>query len=137
MIEGCSGPASFPRSPEWRADSCAPSPRSARNDRAHCMKIRIAILAALGLALVLYLVKFVGLSAVLASAVQVGWGGFALLCAYSLSLFVLLGTAWWVLLPDSIGRGLWLFVRARMVRDAAAEVLPLSQLGGIVFGVRA
>ena len=28
-------------------------------------------------------------------------------------------------------------MRARLVRDSAAEVLPLSQLGGIAFGVRA
>ena len=31
----------------------------------------------------------------------------------------------------------WVFVWARMVRDAATEVLPFSQLGGIVFGARA
>jgi len=38
-------------------------------------------------------------------------------------------------LPES--QGLWVFVRARMVRDAAADVLPFSQLGGIVLGARA
>jgi len=101
------------------------------------MKIRIAVLAALGLALALYLVNFVGLGTVLAAAVAVGWGGFALLCVYSLGLFVVLGMAWWVLLPDFTRRDLWLFVRSRMVRDAASEVLPFSQLGGIVLGVRA
>jgi glycosyltransferase 2 family protein len=38
--------------------------------------------------------------------------------------------------PRSAG-GAWVFVRARMVRDSVAEVLPLSQLGGIALGVRA
>ena len=41
------------------------------------------------------------------------------------------------MLPDSSRAGLWVFVRARMVRDSAAEVLPFSQLGGLVLGARA
>lgn len=102
------------------------------------MKIRLVVLAILGVALTLYLIHFVGLGAVLAAAVAVGWGGFALLCAYSLGTFLILGLAWWVLLPDRPGRGnLWLFVRARMVRDSAAEVLPFSQFGGMALGARA
>jgi glycosyltransferase 2 family protein len=100
-------------------------------------RVRILILAALGLALGCYLVKYVGWRGVLAAVVTVGWGGFALLCACALGLFVLLGVAWRVLLPAGAACGTWVFVRARMVRDSAAEVLPLSQLGGIAFGVRA
>jgi glycosyltransferase 2 family protein len=101
------------------------------------MKSRIVIIAALGFVLALYLVMYVGLGAVLAAAVAVGWGGFAILCLYGLGLFVLLGAAWHVLIPDSSLAGLKIFVWARMVRDAAAEVLPFSQLGGIVLGARA
>ena len=101
------------------------------------MKLRIAIIAALGLALALYLVKYVGLGAVFAAAVAVGWGGFAILCLYALGLFLLLGTAWYVLLPASSRTRLPVFIWARMVRDAASEVLPFSQLGGMVLGARA
>ena len=100
------------------------------------MKFRIVIIAALGFALALYLVMYIGLGAVLSAAIAVGWGGFAILCLYALALFVLLGAAWHVLIPDS-ARGMKIFVWARMVRDAAAEVLPFSQLGGIVLGARA
>ena len=100
------------------------------------MKFRIVIIAALGFALALYLVMYIGLGAVLSAAIAVGWGGFAILCLYALALFVLLGAAWHVLIPDSAG-GMKIFVWARMVRDAAAEVLPFSQLGGIVLGARA
>ena len=64
------------------------------------MKFRLVIIAALGLALALYLVMYVGLSAVFAAAMSVGWGGFAILCLYALVLFPLLGAAWYVLLPD-------------------------------------
>src|SRR3981081_3687118 len=101
------------------------------------MKLRILIIAALGLALALYLVTYVGMGAVLSAAVTVGWSGLAILWLYALGLFLILGTAWYVLPPDSSAKGLWVFVWARMVRDAAAEVLPFSQLGGIVLGARA
>jgi putative membrane protein len=101
------------------------------------MKFRIVIIAALGFALALYLVMYVGLGAVFSAAVAVGWGGFAILCLYGLALFLLLGAAWHVLLPGSLFAALKVFVWARMVRDAAAEVLPFSQLGGIVLGARA
>lgn len=93
--------------------------------------------AALGLALVVYLVLSTGWRAVLSSAAAVGFGGFAVICLCALGLFGLLGAAWSVLWPLSTGSGVWVFVRARMVRDCAAEVLPFSQFGGIALGVRA
>src|SRR5258708_9906962 len=101
------------------------------------MKVRIVVIAALGAALALYLVAFVGIGAVFSAAVAVGGSGFAILCLYTVALFLVLGMAWHVLLPDSRRQGFWVFVGARMVRDAATEVLPFSQLGGIVFGARA
>ena len=99
------------------------------------MKIRVLLVAALGLCLAAYLVLHVGFAAVLAAAAEVGWAGFALLCLYALALFPLLGAAWRVLLPGA-GAGVWVFVWARLVREAASDVLPFSQVGGIVFGAR-
>jgi putative membrane protein len=101
------------------------------------MKLRIVIIAALGAALAVYLIAFVGIGAVFSAAIALGWGGFAILCLYGLALFPILGTAWYVLLPDPRDRSWWVFVAARMVRDAATEVLPFAQLGGIVIGARA
>jgi putative membrane protein len=101
------------------------------------VKLRLAIIAALGVALALYLVMYVGIGAIFSAAVRVGWSGFAILCLYALGVFLLLGAAWYVLLPDSSPAGPWVFIWARMVRDAAAEVLPFSQLGGIALGARA
>src|SRR6266404_5734401 len=86
------------------------------------MKLRILIIAALGLALALYLVTYVGMGAVLSAAVTVGWSGFAILCLYALGLFLILGTAWYVLPPDPSATGLWVFVWARMVRDAPSTI---------------
>lgn len=101
------------------------------------MRFRLVIVAGLGLALVFYLLLHAGLGSVLAAAVQVGWGGFALLCLYALALLALLGAAWHALMPAAQGNRLWVFVWARMVRDGATDVLPFSQLGGIVLGARA
>jgi glycosyltransferase 2 family protein len=66
-----------------------------------------------------------------------GWGGFAIFCACGLGLFPLLGFACYLLLPASWPIRWWVFVWTRMVRDAATELLPFSQLGGLVLGVRA
>jgi glycosyltransferase 2 family protein len=100
------------------------------------VKLRVLILAAFGLAFTLYLFMYIGPDAVFSAAVGVGWGGFAILCVYALGLFLILGAAWHVLLPGA-AKKLGVFVAARMVRDAATEVLPFSQLGGIVLGARA
>jgi putative membrane protein len=101
------------------------------------MKLRFAILAAMGVALALYLVRYVGWHAVLSAAGAIGWTGFALFCLGALGLFVVLGAAWQVLMPAALAPRLRVLIGARLVRDAAAEVLPLSQLGGIALGVRA
>ena len=68
---------------------------------------------------------------------RVGWGGFALIIAWQLLIFVVLGIAWDVLTQRGPNRTLWVFVFGRMVRDSAANCLPFSQLGGFVFGARA
>ncbi|MEA3162016.1 MAG: hypothetical protein QOD95_3564 [Gammaproteobacteria bacterium] len=101
------------------------------------MKLRVVIVALLGLALAIYLVAYTGMGAVFSAAAAVGLGGFGLLCLYALALFVVLGCAWHVLLPESSLANLRVFLWARMVRDAATDVLPFSQLGGIVLGARA
>ena len=101
------------------------------------IRIRIVVIAALGLALALYLVAYVGLRAVFSAAAALGWSGFAVLCLYGLTLFPLLGLAGFVVLPSNTAVRWRVFVWTRMVRDAATDVLPFSQLGGIVLSTRA
>jgi len=101
------------------------------------MKLRLAILATVGVALTLYLVRYVGWHAVLAAVGALGFVGFGVFSLCGLLVFVLLGAAWQVLLQGPDTPPLALLIRARLVRDAGAEVLPLSQLGGIALGVRA
>ena len=62
---------------------------------------------------------------------------FALIVGWQLVLFVVLGLAWDAIVPPREARRPWVFVWGRMVRDASANCLPFSQVGGFVFGARA
>jgi putative membrane protein len=62
-----------------------------------------------------------------------GIGGFCLLVSVHLCLIGLMGLAWAALSPQRST----IFIWGRLVRDGAAEVLPLSQIGGFVLGARA
>jgi putative membrane protein len=99
-------------------------------------KVRLAVVALLGGALAFYILKSTGLESILSAAAAVGWRGFAILCVYQLPLFVVLGTAWYVLIPASYRPRAAVFIWARMVRDATSDLLPFSHLGGIVLGAR-
>jgi putative membrane protein len=87
-----------------------------------------------GLALIGVLVGYFGADAVIRSLIAIGWAGFATICLIHLVLIAVMGMAWWVLLP---GTRLSISIWGRLVRDAASEVLPLSQVGGYVLGARA
>jgi putative membrane protein len=95
------------------------------------------ILALLGLLVSTLLIGGFGARRVADSALSVGWGGFALVIVWQLLIFVILGLAWDVLTPRGAGRPVWVFILGRMVRDASANCLPFSQVGGFVFGARA
>ena len=101
------------------------------------MKTLSIALAVLGLLLGTVLIGWFGAARVLAGVLSVGWGGFAIVLGWQLLLFAILGLAWDAIVPRRQARSLWLFVWGRMVRDAASNCLPLSQLGGFVFGARA
>ena len=67
----------------------------------------------------------------------IGATGFAVMIALHLLLILPLGAAWSMLARGMPEDGLWRFVWGRLIRDAAGEALPLSQLGGHVLGARA
>jgi putative membrane protein len=99
-------------------------------------QFRLAVVALVGGAVALYILRSIGLKTILLAAAAVGWRGFTILCVYQLGLFVLLGTAWYVLIPASCRARPAVFIWARMVRDATSDLLPFSHLGGIVLGAR-
>ncbi|HEY3909142.1 MAG TPA: lysylphosphatidylglycerol synthase domain-containing protein [Stellaceae bacterium] len=95
----------------------------------------VSILAAiLGLAGIAALVAVFGAAAVMRSLLAVGWQGFAAICLIHLGLIAVMGIAWWGLVP---GAPRWVFLWARLLREAGSEILPLSPVGGCVIGARA
>jgi putative membrane protein len=100
-------------------------------------KWRVAVVAALGACLALYVVLHIGFGTVVSAVARAGFGGFGLLCLYGLSMSPLLAAAWVVLKPGGGGGYFGVFVWARMVREAAADLLPFSHIGGIALGARA
>ncbi|HEY1300130.1 MAG TPA: lysylphosphatidylglycerol synthase domain-containing protein [Stellaceae bacterium] len=98
------------------------------------MKFLPALAGAAGLVLIGVLVARVGVGPVAAALAAIGWPGFAAICLIHLGLIAVMGLAWWALLPQA---RVWVMIWGRLVRDSAAEVLPLSQVGGFVLGARA
>jgi putative membrane protein len=95
------------------------------------------IFFAAGSAILIALVLYVGVQPVLEAAVSLGFGGLALVGIVRLGVSGLEGLPWFVVSRGLIGGRPADFVWARLVREAAGEVLPFSQLGGYAAGVRA
>lgn len=79
----------------------------------------------------------VGLAPLMAAVGRLGWRSLVTLILVSAVPIALLATAWAVLeAPWRVGT--WgRFVWARLVREAAGELLPFSHVGGLAFGARA
>jgi putative membrane protein len=98
-------------------------------------QIRLPIVLA-GIAVLVGLALWAGLPAVEHAFAMLGVEGFIFVVLIHLPLIVLMGAAWWSI--GQAGRPAFLpsFVAARLVRDAVAELLPFSQVGGFAAGVR-
>src|ERR1700744_2040313 len=100
------------------------------------MRIATILVAIAGLVLGTAIVAYFGFGEVLSALETIGWGGFAIILVYQVTLYLLLGACWWVIAPVPRDR-FRAFVWGRLVRDSGSEVLPLSQIGGFVIGARA
>jgi putative membrane protein len=101
-------------------------------------RINLAILVAtlVGLAVAIWTFGWAGIGTVATIARQIGVGGFLLYCLWSSGVFVILGAAWAAATPGRPTARVARFAWARAVREAVADLLPLSQIGGIVVGAR-
>jgi glycosyltransferase 2 family protein len=99
---------------------------------------RIAVLAlALGLIGAVALVIWFGAGAIGAAVAGLGWLGFVALCLVHAPVVALLGLGWRVCLKPVAAASSLGMIWARVLRDAGAEVLPFSEIGGMVIGARA
>lgn len=98
------------------------------------MKKLTIILTFLGLVVITGAMAWNGFDSVLHAITRIGVMGFFVIIACQVMIDGLLGGAWYSAFPEL---GLLHLIFSRMVRDSAAACLPFSQVGGIVFGVRA
>ena len=89
-----------------------------------------------GLTVAVWAFGATGWDGVIKALSRIGPSGFLLFCLWFLGVFVVLGAAWLSAAPGEPVARLLLFTWARMVREAVSDLLPLSQLGGVVLGVR-
>ena len=91
---------------------------------------------AAGLAIAAWVIVAVDFGEVVRGIRQVGIGGFLLLCLSLIAVLLLLGAALLTSTPGEPVTRLPLFLWSRMVREAASDLLPFSQIGGLFVGAR-
>ncbi|MBV8800061.1 MAG: flippase-like domain-containing protein [Alphaproteobacteria bacterium] len=98
----------------------------------------IALLAfCAGTGLTVFLIVHAGLTPVASALASLGVTGLLVIALVHLPVVAMLGAAWWAVGRGQGRRALSRFIWARAIRDAAAEALPFSQVGGYVIGARA
>jgi glycosyltransferase 2 family protein len=91
----------------------------------------------IGLAAATLLVAHYGFAAVGNVFLSIGWVGFLAVVVLHLAVTAICGLAWFDLVPPPQRPRAWAFIWGRLVRGGGGDVLPLSQLGGLVLGARA
>jgi putative membrane protein len=98
---------------------------------------RTAIALICGVAAVAAAVIYAGAGAVLQAVASLHLSGLLVLVLLHVPAVAMMGLGWWFASGDDPPATSLRFLWARFVRDAAGELLPFLQLGGVVFGLRA
>ena len=93
--------------------------------------------AVLGAFIATAIIAYFNYHAVLAAMAPLGLSGSVAVITVQLAVMVPLGLAWFLVAPDAPWRHFGTFVWGRLMREAASDVLPFSQLGGFVIATRA
>ena len=99
------------------------------------MKLRLLLALLLGLAVLAIVLARFDLGVVMASLSRTGVGGFFLIVAAGLCAECVLASGIIPLLPTPMPFGA--IMASRQLRDSSADILPITQLGGIAFAARA
>lgn len=96
----------------------------------------VTIATVVGLIIAFWMIGLVGLHRLAEVVATAGIGGFALFLASYGVVLIALGAAWATSMRGEPRHSTWIFVSARAVREAAADLLPFSQIGGLMFGLQ-
>jgi putative membrane protein len=97
--------------------------------------LRLLLPLLLGIAVLAWVLLRFDLSVVAASLTRVGLSGFAIIVAAGLAAEVVLAVGIYPLLPHALP--LSIVFAERQLRDSSSDVLPITQLGGVAFSIRA
>ncbi len=101
------------------------------------MRARTAAGLLAGASILAAVVLYAGAGAIVRALAGLGFAGLLILVLAHLPIEALMGLSWRLAAGEAPPASRRRFIWARLVRDAAAETLPFSQVGGFVFGVRA
>lgn len=106
-------------------------------DPAAGAKARVGAIVAglIGLSVATAVIGYFNFGAILAAIRPIGVGGFLVVILAQLALFIPLGLAWQMAGSPKAGPS-FIFMWGRLMREAASDVLPFSQLGGLVIAGR-
>jgi len=102
----------------------------------HYARAGFLVATLVGIVIAAWAIGSIGLREILNAMRSIGWVGMAVFTATSLGVLTLLGLAWFVVAPGQPWSRAALFIWARTTREAATDILPFSQLGGLVIGAR-
>lgn len=100
------------------------------------LKVVALVLTVIGLGASIWLIGQTGVAPVLAAVGSIGPWGFLTLIGWTGINLCILGAAWLAVTPGIERYQLGTFAWARTTREAATDVLPFSQFGGLVIGAR-
>jgi len=95
---------------------------------------RLVLAMGLGFAVLAAVLLHFDMRVVLTSLTRAGIGGFVLIVLAGLAAEVVLAIGIVPLLPRPMP--VWVIVAARQLRDSSADVLPITQLGGVALAAR-
>lgn len=99
-------------------------------------KTTAMVAAVIGLVIATGVIAYFNAGKVLAAVEPIGVKGFIAVIAAQVVLFAPLGLAWWVVDPHEAFAKTPVFMWGRIAREAASDILPFSQVGGLVISAR-
>jgi len=99
------------------------------------MKIGTVVALLVGFALAIFVIMHIGFAQVFGAVTRVGWLGFVVILITAMPIIAFLALAWRSVVGPLVPY--WVFFASRQLRDSATDLLPFTNIGGIVIGVRA
>ena len=107
----------------------------AQSSTARKARITVVLAGVIGLTIAIAVIGWFNFDKVLEAIRPIGVWGFVLVLVAQVALFIPLGLAWQMAGTPKAGPSL-IFMWGRLMREAASDVLPFSQLGGLVIAGR-